>query len=142
MCPATSECLHLISEGNETTGTRESANQGRLCVHTHSPVEAYHKKEWVEAGNTRIPTGRGNPPTKKTPTDKRKVKEGGEATRSQPRTYLKTQINSEEITKNKQLNKNKRKASKPCTHGRTSSNTTCPQLHNRKQEVGERLTLR
>ena len=70
------------------------------------------------------------------------MKEGGEATRSQPRTYLKIQINSEEITKNKQLNKSKRKASKPCTHRRTSSNTTCPHLHNRKQEVGNRLTLR
>ena len=57
-------------------------------------------------------------------------------------TYLKIQINREEITKKKQLNKSKRKASKPCTHGRTRSNTTCPQLHNRKQEVGDRLTLR
>ena len=64
MCPATGECLHLISEGTETTGTRESGNQGRLCMHTHSPEEAYHKKEWVEAGNTKIPPGRGNPPTK------------------------------------------------------------------------------
>ena len=32
------------SEGTETTGTRESANQGRLCTHTHSQEEAYHKK--------------------------------------------------------------------------------------------------
>ena len=63
-------------------------------------------------------------------------------TLSQPRTYLKIKRNSEEITKNKQLNKSKRKASKPCTLGRTSSNTTCPHLHNRKQEVGVRLTLR
>ena len=68
--------------------------------------------------------------------------EGVEVTLTQPRTYLEIQPNSEEITKNKQLNKSKRKASKPCTHGRTSSNTTCPQLHNRKQEVGDRLTLR
>ena len=29
-----------------------------------------NKKEWVEAKNTRIPPGRGNPPTKETPTDK------------------------------------------------------------------------
>ena len=58
-----------------------------------------------------------------------------EVTLTQPRTYLEKQLNSEEITKNKQLNKRKRKASKPCTHGRTSSNTTCPHLH-RKQEVG------
>ena len=65
-----------------------------------------------------------------------------EVTLSQPRTFLKTQINSEEITKEKQLNKSKRKASKPCTHGRTSSNTNCPHLQNRRQEVGERLTLR
>ena len=64
-----------------------------------------------------------------------------EVTLTQPRTYLKIQLNNEENTKNKQLNKSKRKASKPCTHGRTSSNTTCPHLHNRKQEVGDRLTL-
>ena len=65
-----------------------------------------------------------------------------EATLSQPRTYLKILINSEEITKNKQLNKSKRKASKPSTYRRTSSNTTCPHLHNRKQDGGDRLTLR
>ena len=72
VCPSTRECLHLISEGTETTGTRESANQGSLCSHTHSPEEAYHKKEWVEAWITRIPPGRGNPPTKETPTDKKR----------------------------------------------------------------------
>ena len=65
-----------------------------------------------------------------------------EVTLTQPRTYLEIQLNSEEITKNKQLNKSKRKASKTCTHERTSSNTTCPNLHNRKQEVGDRMTLR
>ena len=27
------------------------------------------KKEWVETGNTRIPPGRGNPPTKESPTE-------------------------------------------------------------------------
>ena len=43
------------------------------------------------------------------------MKEGVEVTLTQPMTYLKMQINSEEITKNKQLNKRKRKASKPCT---------------------------
>ena len=112
-------------------------------MHTHRPEEAYHKKGWAEAGNTRIPTGRGNPPTKETPTDKnRKVKEGVEVTLTQLRNYLKIQINSEEITKNKQLNKSKRKASKPSTHGRSSSNTICPHLHNRKQEEGDRLTLK
>ena len=63
-----------------------------------------------------------------------------EVTLSQPRNYLKIQINSEEIT-NKQLNKSKRKASNPCTHERTSSDATCPHLHNRKQDVGDRLTL-
>ena len=63
-------------------------------------------------------------------------------TLTQPRTYLELQINSEEITKNNQLNKSKRKASKPSTQGRTTSNTTCPHLHNRKQEVRDRLTLR
>ena len=65
-----------------------------------------------------------------------KVKEGVEVTITQPKTYLEIQLNSGEITQNKQLNKSKRKASKPCTHERTSSNTTCPHLHNRKQEVG------
>ena len=61
-----------------------------------------------------------------------------EITLTQPRTYLEIQLNSE----NKQLNKSKRKASKPCKHRRTSSNTNCPHLQNRRQEVGERLTLR
>ena len=69
-------------------------------------------------------------------------KEGVEVTLTQLKTYLEIQLNSEEITKNKQLNKSKRKASKPSTHGRTSSNKTCPHLHNRKQEVGDPLTLR
>ena len=70
------------------------------------------------------------------------MKDGVEVTLSQPRTYLKIQINSEEITKNKQLNKSKRKDSRNCTHGRSSSNTTVSHLQNRKQEVGDRLTLR
>ena len=39
-------------------------------------------------------------------------------------------------------NKSKRKTPKPCTHGRTSSNTTFQHLHNGKQEVGDILTLR
>ena len=68
------------------------------------------------------------------------MKEGVVATITQPRTYLEIQINIEEITKNKELNTIKRKASKLCTHRTTSSNTTCPHLHNRKQEVGDRLT--
>ena len=72
LCAPTGECPHLISEGTETTGTRESVNQRRLCTHIHIPEEAYHKKEWVEAGNIRIPPGRGNPPTKETPTDKKR----------------------------------------------------------------------
>ena len=42
------------------------------------------------------------------------MKEGVEVTLTQPRTYLEIQLNSEVITKNKQLNKSKRKASKPC----------------------------
>ena len=71
--PSEWECLHLNSAGTETTGTRESANQRRLYMHTHSPEKAYHKKkEWVEAGNTRIPPTRGNPSTKETPTDKKR----------------------------------------------------------------------
>ena len=36
------ECQHLISEGTEATGTGDSVNQGRLCMHTHSLEEAYH----------------------------------------------------------------------------------------------------
>ena len=91
--------------------------------------------------NTRIPPGRGNPPTKEPPTARKKVKEGVEVTLTQPRTYLEIQLNSGEITQNKQQNKSKRKASKPCTHGRTRSNTTCPHLHNRKHEVVGRLAL-
>ena len=63
-----------------------------------------------------------------------------EVTLTQPRTYLEIQLNSGEITQNKQLNKSKRKASIPCTYG-MSSNTTCPHLHNRTQEVGDRLTI-
>ena len=39
--------------------------------------EAYHKTECVEAGNTRIPPGRGNTPTKETPMDKKREGEGG-----------------------------------------------------------------
>ena len=38
------------------------------------------------------------------------MKEGVEVTLTQPRTYLKIQLNSGEITQNKQLNKSKRKA--------------------------------
>ena len=41
----TRECPHLISEGTETTGTRENVNQGRLPTHTHNMEEAYHKIE-------------------------------------------------------------------------------------------------
>ena len=70
-----------------------------------------------------------------------KVKEGLEVTLTQSRTYLEIQINSGEITQNKQLNRSKRKSSNPCTHKRTNSNTTCPHLHNRKQEVLYTLTL-
>ena len=71
-----------------------------------------------------------------------KEKEGVGVTLTHPRAYLEIQLNNREITENKQLYKSKRKASKPCTYRITSSNTTCPHLHNRKQEVGERLTLR
>ena len=37
-----------------------------LCI----PPTICHKKEYIEAVNTRIPPGRGNPPTKETPTAK------------------------------------------------------------------------
>ena len=43
------------------------------------------------------------------------MKEGVEVTLTQPGTYLEIKVNSEEITKNKQLNESKRKASKPHT---------------------------
>ena len=90
--------------------------------------------------NTRIPPVRGKPRTKEPPTDQRnqhqkKVKEGVEATLTLLRTYLEIQLNSGEITQNKQLKKSNRKASKPCSYGRTSSNTTCPHLHNIKREM-------
>ena len=55
-----------------------------------------------------------------------------EATLTQPRTYLQIQLNSGEITQNKQLNESKRKASKTYTHQRTSSNTNCPHLLNKR----------
>ena len=44
-----------------------------------------------------------------------------EVTLTQPRTYLEIQLNSGEITQNKQLKKSKSKASKPCTHGRSDA---------------------
>ena len=68
-------------------------------------------------------------------------KEGVEVTLTQLRTYLEIQLNNGEVTQNKQLNKSKRKASKPCTHGRISSNTTCPHLHNRIQDMVDGVTL-
>ena len=92
--------------------------------------------------NTRIPAGRGNPPTKEPPTDNnRKVKGRVEATLTHLSTYLEVELNSEEITQNKQLNKSKRKASKPCTHRRTSSKTPRLHLQNRIQEAVDRVTL-
>ena len=69
------------------------------------------------------------------------MKEGVEVTLTQPRTYLEIQLNSEEIIQNKQLNKSKKKASKPCTHRRTSFNTTCSHLYDKKLEVVDRLIL-
>ena len=93
------DCVHLISEGAETTGTtrgrlpsnRECAQQtgsahtssrrelrpqapGRVQIKegsAHTPI-AWRRptiKEWVEAGNTRTPPGRGNQRTKESPTD-------------------------------------------------------------------------
>ena len=67
------------------------------------------------------------------------VKEGVEATLTQPRTYLEIQLNSEEITKNKQLNKSNRKA---LYIRKNEIQHNLPHLHNRKQELGDRLTLR
>ena len=73
LCATTGKCLDLISEGTETTSTRETENQGRF-THTPSPENTYHKKEWVGDENTRIPPGRGNPPTKETAIDKNRRK--------------------------------------------------------------------
>ena len=69
------------------------------------------------------------------------MKEGVEVTLTHPGTYLEIQLNSEEITQNKQLNKSKREASKACTHRRISFNTNCPYLHNRKQDMVDGVTL-
>ena len=60
------DCAHLISEGAENTGTWEIANQGRLCTHTHSSENAYHKKivgrSWKHQDSSwkRKPTKKGN----------------------------------------------------------------------------------
>ena len=97
----------------------------------HLPPTTYHKtkkrvgRNWV--GRTpgylleEKHTNKGNTNSEK----EEKVKEGVEVTVTQPRTYLEIQLNSEEITKSKQLNKSNRKASKTCTYRRKSSNTTC-----------------
>ena len=64
-CPVNLECLHLISEVTETTGTRESVNHGRLCMHIHSPEKAYRKKrvgrswEHQDTSWKRKPTNKG-----------------------------------------------------------------------------------
>ena len=98
------------------------------CLKTlHLPPTTYHKKvgrscEHQDTSWKRKPTNKGT--TNRW--QQKKVKEGVKATLTQPRTYLEIQLNSGEITQNKQLSKSKRKASKPCTHGRTSPNTTCP----------------
>ena len=64
-----------------------------------------------------------------------------EATLTQPRTDLETQLNGGEITQNKHLNKREREASKQWTDRKTGFNTTFPHLHNKIQEVGDRMTL-
>ena len=93
--------------------------------------------------NTRIPAGRGTPPTKELSTDnnRRRWRGGVGITLTQPRTYLEIQLNGGEITQNKQLNKSKRESSKPCTHRKSSFNITCPHLHNRIQEAVDWVTL-
>ena len=60
-----------------------------------------------------------------------------EVTLTQPKTCLEIQLNSEAITKNKQLNKSKRKVSKRCTYRRTSSNTTCPPAQKKTRGGGQ-----
>ena len=65
---------------------------------------------------------------------------GGCVKAPRQRSYLEIQLNSGEITQNKQLNKSKREAPKPCTHRRISFNTNCTHLHNRIQDVIDGVT--
>ena len=76
VCLPTRVCMHplgsvctssqLILEGTGTTGMGKSENQGRICMHTHSPEEAYHKKrvgrswEHQDTSWKRKPTNKGN----------------------------------------------------------------------------------
>ena len=46
----TRECLHLISEGTENTGTRDTANKGSSACTPIARRRPTIKKEWVEAG--------------------------------------------------------------------------------------------
>ena len=63
--PSEWECLHLISEGTETKGKRESANQGRLCTHIHSPEMAYHKKRVGRSGEHQDSSWKRKPTNKR-----------------------------------------------------------------------------
>ena len=58
------------------------------------------------------------------------MKEGVEATRTQPRTYLEIQLKGGEIPQNKQLNRSKRESSKHCTHGSSFNNLPKPAQQN------------
>ena len=74
VCALTRECMHLTSEENETTGTNrgvcnserpestgtgESANQGRPHMYTHSPEEG-RSWEHQDTAWKRKPTNKGN----------------------------------------------------------------------------------
>ena len=76
VCATTRDCVHQLGSVR-TSSWRELRPQapGRVqikegCTCTRiARRRPTIKKEWVEAGNTRIPPGRGNPPTKESPTD-------------------------------------------------------------------------
>ena len=76
-CPVTGVCAH--PPGSVRTSSRRELRPqapGRVRIKEGSartPIAQRRptiKKGWVEAGNTRIPPGKGNPPTKETPTAK------------------------------------------------------------------------
>ena len=90
----------------------------------HLPPPTYHKKEEVQLWTPGYLLEEDTHQQRNHRQEEQK-KEGVEVTQTQPRIYLEIHLNSGEITHNKQLNKSKRKASKPCKHRRTSSNTTC-----------------
>ena len=69
--PPWSVCTSSRRELRPQAPGRVRIKEGSVCT----PITWMRptlKKEWVEARNTRIPPGRGNIPTKETPTDKKR----------------------------------------------------------------------